>query len=498
MMIPFFLILPLGNAFVTVLIAKADERLQDLFAIFTTLSLFIIALFTLMSVNAAPNHLLLYRTTGFLPPEGLALVVDGLSVFMLVTVNLVALFVAIYSSGYMKKYTDKWKFYALFFLMLAGINGVLVASDIFNLYVFMEIAAISAYFLVAFGTEADELEASFKYAIMGSVASCFILLGIAFLYAHTSTLNMAGIARAIAASGATRVLQLVSVLFLMGFGLKAALAPFHAWLAYAHSSAPAPVSAMLSGVLIKALGIYAIARIFFSIFGASVQICQILIALGVLSMIIGAVLAFGQTDIKRLFAYSTVSQIGYVVLALGVATPLAFLGALVHIFNHSISKSLLFLTSGSIERLMGTRQIDKISGVIRRAPATGYPALFSALSICGVPPMGGFWAKLIIIFACVQSGHPILALIAALVGVMTLAYYFKPMTCVLFDVGTDASIVMKKACIAINTAMVSLAVVVVIAPFILMPGIRKIFIDGAVAVLMNGTSYANIVFGAIR
>ncbi len=497
-MIPLFLILPLGAAFVTVLLAKADERAQDLLAILATLSMFVASVLTLMSVNATAGHLLLYKVTGYLPPVGIALVVDGLSAFMLVTVNLVAFFVAIYSSGYMKKYTDKWKFYTLFMLMLAGINGVLIASDIFNLYVFMEIAAISAYFLVAFGTEADELEASFKYAIMGSVASCFILLGIAFLYAHTSTLNMAGIAYAISASGPTRVLQFVSVLFLMGFGLKAALAPFHAWLAYAHSSAPAPVSAMLSGVLIKVLGIYAISRIFFSVFGASPQICQILISLGVLSMVIGAILAFTQTDIKRLFAYSTVSQIGYVVLALGVATPLAFVGAIFHIFNHSVSKSLLFLTSGSIERLTGTRNIDDISGVVTKAPATGYAALVGTLSICGIPPMGGFWAKLIIIFACVQAGHPILGLIAAAVGIMTMAYYFKPMTSVLFNIKTEGSGLKKKANVAINAAMVALTIVVLIAPVMLLPGVRKIFMDGAIAVFMNGTSYASLVVGAIR
>lgn len=497
-MIPFFIMLPLGTAFVMALIAKADERVQDILAIIATLSLFTISVLTLMSVNASAAHLLLYRVNGTLPPAGLALVVDGLSAFMLVTVNLVASFVAVYSSGYMKKYTDKWKFYSLFFLMLSGINGVLVASDIFNLYVFMEIAAISAYFLVAFGTEAEELEASFKYAIMGSVASCFILLGVAFLYAHTSTLNLAGIAQAISATGPTKVLQFVSVLFLMGFGLKAALAPFHSWLAYAHSSAPAPVSAMLSGVLIKVLGIYAISRIFFSVFGASPQICQILISLGVLSMVIGAILAFGSTDIKRLFAYSTVSQIGYVVLALGVATPLAFVGAIFYIFNHSIVKSLLFLTSGSIERLTGTRELDKISGMVNKAPGTGYTALAGALSLCGVPPMGGFWAKLIIIFACVQAGRPVLALIAALVGVMTIAYYFRPMTSVLFGTIANASVMKKRANVAINIAMAGLAAIVVAAPLVLMPGARKVFIDGAIAVLINGTNYANLVFGAIR
>jgi multicomponent Na+:H+ antiporter subunit D len=497
-MVPFFLIIPLGAAFIMTLISRTDERIRDVFAILVTISLPVLSILTLMKVSHIPGSVLVHRMSGFMPPAGIAFVVDGLSAFMLVTVNSVALFVIIYSSGYMKKYTDKWKFYALFFMMVSGINGVLIASDIFNLYVFMEIAAIAAYFLVAFGTGAEELEASFKYAIMGTVASAFILLGIAFLYGYTSTLNMAGIASVISVSPQARVIQFVSVLFLMGFGLKAALVPFHAWLAYAHSSAPAPVSAMLSGVLIKALGIYAIARMFFSVFGMNAQICQILMALGVLSMIVGAILAFGQSDIKKLFAYSTVSQIGYIALALGVATPLAFVGAIFHLFNHSAVKSLLFLNSGSIEHMTGTREIDKISGVAQNAPVTGYATLLGALSISGVPPFGGFWSKLIIIFACVQAGHPFLALIAVLVSVMTLAYYFVSMSGVLFGVKADAASFTKKIHPAMKTGVVALAIIVLLAPLALLPDVKKILIDGAVSVLVNGRAYADMMLGAIK
>lgn len=480
------------------LLSRADERVRDAFAFLAAASLPVLSILTLVKVAALSPSPLVYRVGGFMPPAGLAFVMDGLSAFMLVTVNSIAFFVTVYASGYMKKYTDKWKFYVLFFMMVSGINGVLIASDIFSLYVFMEIAAIAAYFLVAFGTGAEELEASFKYAIMGTVASAFILLGIAFLYGYTSTLNMAGIASVISASPPARVIQFVSVLFLMGFGLKAALVPFHAWLAYAHSSAPAPVSAMLSGVLIKALGIYAIARIFFSVFGMSPQVCQILIALGVLSMVVGAVLAFGQSDIKRIFAYSTVSQIGYVSLALGVGTPLALLGALFHLFNHSAVKSLLFLNSGSIEYTRGTRDINKISGLMQSSPVTGCATLVGALSISGVPPFGGFWSKLIIIFACVQAGHPFLALVAVLVSIMTLAYYFVSMTGVLFGAKAPAASLVNKTRPAMKAGVAALAVVVLLAPLALLPDVRKVLIDGAVSVLVHGRAYADMVFGAIK
>jgi multicomponent Na+:H+ antiporter subunit D len=283
----------------------------------------------------------------------------------------------------------------------------------------------------------------------------------------------------------------------MGFGLKAALVPFHAWLAYAHSSAPAPVSAMLSGVLIKVLGIYAISRVFFCVFGMSAAVAQILIVLAVLSMVVGAILAFGQSDIKRLFAYSTVSQIGYVALGLGIGTPLAIFGALFHLFNHSIFKSLLFLNSGSIERLKGTRDLNKISGVIADSPVTGYSSLIGALSICGVPPLGGFWSKAIIIFACIQAGRPILALVAALVSVLTLAYYFKSLTPALFGAGTAGAIKIRPS-LAMNAAMAALAVLVLLSALMLFPAAGKIFMDKAVSAIASGVGYANIVSGAFR
>ena len=177
---------------------------------------------------------------------------------------------------------------------------------------------------------------------------------------------MADIALSIADPGSNKVVLFASVLFLMGFGLKAALVPFHAWLPDAHSSAPTPISAMLSGLLIKVLGVYVIARIFFNVFGITPKLSIILISLAVISMVMASFLAFGQTDIKRLLAYSTISQVGYIMLGLGVGTPLAMMGALFHLFNHSIAKSLLFLNSGSIEEISGTRDLNQISGIISK------------------------------------------------------------------------------------------------------------------------------------
>jgi multicomponent Na+:H+ antiporter subunit D len=488
-MISLLLIIPLSSAFLIPIIGK---RIKWTGGAISSLAAFALAAnsFVIIS-NLMKYKTLLYKFGAFPPPAGISLIVDGLSVFLLITVNVVAFLIALFSMDYMKQYTDRWKFYTLFMFMLAGVNGVLIAGDIFNLYVFLEVAAIAGYFLVGFGVRDEELEAAFKYAVMGSVASIFILLGIGLLYSYTSTLNMAEMARILPQNGTSSLVTFVSVLFLMGFGLKAALVPFHSWLPYAHSQAPAPISAMLSGVSIKVLGIYALARIFFNVLGMTPAVCFILIALAVLSMVAGSIMAFGQSDIKRLFAYSSISQIGYIALGLGIGTPLAISGALFHLFNHSIFKSLLFLNSGSIEYAAGTRDLNRIRNVIREDPVTGYTNLIGSLSICGVPPLGGFWSKLIIILACIQANHPILAFVAAVVSMLTLAYYFKALTPALFGTHATAGIKAsgRKISFAMAAPMVILAILVVISGMMLLPNPGRELLKGAANVLQNGRNY---------
>ena len=485
-LVPLFLIIPLASAFLIPLVNKKMKNACDIIGCVSTFFLAVISFS--IAISTIGCRTIVYRTFGHAGAAGVFLTVDSLSGLMLVVMNIVAFAVAVYSTGYTKKYTDRWKFFTLFMLMVTGINGVLISGDIFNLYLFMEIAAISGYFLVAFGIDGESLEAAFKYAVMGIVASAFILLGIAFLYSYTSTLNMADMAKALALNPSSKVILFASVLFLMGFGLKAALVPFHAWLAYAHSSAPAPVSSMLSGVSIKVLGVYALARIFFNVFGMNSAISSILIVLAVLSMFLGAFLAFGQSDIKRLFAYSSVSQIGYIALGLGVGTPLAIFGALFYLVNHSIFKSLLFLNSGAIEQVTGTRDLGKMSAVIKKSPVTGYTSLIAALSICGIPPLGGFWSKLIIIIACIQANRPGLALAAAIVSILTLGYYFKSLSPALFGTESQISIAdnTKRVPLTMELAMVFLAALTIFIAFSLLPNQANSLLKDAASVLTTG------------
>jgi multicomponent Na+:H+ antiporter subunit D len=380
--------------------------------------------------------------------------------------------------------------------MLAGMNGLVLTGDLFSLYVFLEIASISAYILVAFSGKAESIEAAFKYAIMGSVASIFILLGIGLLYSYTSSLNMAEIASVLTNVPQGTLIGFVSILFLAGFGLKAAIVPFHAWLPDAHSSAPSPVSAVLSGVFIKVLGVYALSRVFFNVLGFSAKIPMIFMVLGVISMFIGAILAFAQNDIKRMFAYSSISQVGYIIFALGIGTPLAILGALFHLFNHALFKPLLFFNAGSIEYSSGIRDLNSMGGLNKKLPLVGWTSLFGALSISGVPPFGGFWSKLIIVIAALNAGHTGFAFLAVLAGVLTLIYYVKFQTLAFFGKENNA-FQARGIPLAMKWPVIFLAICTLLSGFLLV-GHLRVYLDSAVKVLSSGASYNEILTGVLN
>jgi len=494
--IPLFVGISLAGAFLTSIIGKKIKWFPDVMGNVTTFILLGLSLITVRIV--ATQGILVYSVGSWKLPIGIALVLDGLTVFMLITVNLIAFFVSIYSISYMKRFTSKWKFYTLFLLMVAGMNGVVITGDMFNLFVFLEIASVASYALVAFGTERHELEAAFKYTVMSTVGSLFILLGIVFLYSYTSTLNMADMANVLAQKGMSNIVIMVSILFIMGFGLKAALVPFHAWLPDAHPSAPAPISAMLSGVLIKSLGIYTLCRFFYNIIGINSSFSSILMILGTLSMVIGVFLAIGQWDFKRLLAYHSISQIGYVILGIGLGTPLGIMGGLFHLFNHSVFKSLLFLNSGAVEYATGTRDLKKMGGLIKKMPITGATSLVASMSIAGIPPFNGFWSKLIIIFAAVQANRLGYAFWAVLASILTLASFTKVMKYAFFGELRKRLSEVKEVPFFMKIAMVILALICVVGGVLLISNINEVFLKPAVDVLLEGTKYANIVFKGIQ
>jgi len=428
--LPVFIVVPLVTAFLLPLFGRKGKSVATLLANLATVSLLILAIASIGQSDV-------YEIGKWSIPLGINLVLDGLSGLLLLAIGVVSTAAMLFSTRYMEQYTAKAKYLSLFMLMVAGMNGVVLSGDIFNLFVFLEIASIASYALVGFGCEHEELEASFKYMVLGSIASIFILFAVALVYGNTGSLNMAYISKTIANSGPNAGLTFALGLFITGFGLKAALVPFHAWLPDAHPSAPAPISAMLSGVLIKALGVYALARVLFNVFGISIQLGWLLIVLGLLSMVVGAFLAIGQWDIKRLMAYSSISQIGYVILGIGLGglilakdgniawASLAILGGLFHLANHAIYKSLLFLTSGSLQMSTGTRDIKQMGGLSQTMPITRATCTIASASIVGIPPFSGFWSKLILVIAAIQAGFYWIAAIIVFVSLCTLIMYLK-------------------------------------------------------------------------
>jgi multicomponent Na+:H+ antiporter subunit D len=490
MILPSFIIIPLLAAFIIALVSGKKDDWAIVISIIAVLSILVLAVFAFFGMDAQSQT---YSMGNWKIPYGIALVLDPFSAFMLLMVSIISITSLLFSIQYIRHLSMDWKYYSLFMLLISGMNGVILTGDLFNLFVFMEIALIAAFALVAYGSKAEEFEASFKYAVMGAVSSSIVLVGIAVTYSATSTLTMARIAAVLPQKNPV-ILLWIGGLFLTGFGLKAAVMPFHAWLPDAHSSAPAPISSMLSGVLIKALGIYVLIRIFFNVLGAPEIFMQSFLVLGAISIIIGVFLAIAQWDMKRLLAYHSISQIGYILLGLGLATPLGIIGAVFHLFNHALFKSLLFYNAGAVEMALGTRDLKRMGNLTKLLPVTSNTSMIASLSIAGIPPFNGFFSKLVIIIACVQAGQPVFAFLAVVGSILTLASFMKVQR-----YGFRSERIIDKVKVKIgpsmNFAMITLAVLCIAASVLIIPGIREVTLDPVMSAILNHTDYLHLALG---
>jgi multicomponent Na+:H+ antiporter subunit D len=499
-LIPSFVAIPLITAFILPLFGKKGKGAATIFANIVAIVMLVLSM---LSIGRSGVYMM-----GKWPiPLGINLVLDGLSSLFLLAISVVGFAVMLYSSTYMERYTAKSRYLSLLVLLITGLNGAVLSGDFFNLFVFLEIASLASYALVGFGCGHEELEASFKYTVIGSIGATLLLFAVALVYGNTGSLNMAYVAQSIQKSGTiNNGLAFALVLFVVGFAIKAALVPFHTWLPDAHQSAPAPVSAILSGVLIKSLGVYTLCRIIFSVFGVTLSLGWILIVLGILSMVTGALLGLRQWDLKRLMAYSSVSQIGYVLLGIGLgavliaqkANPawisLALLGGLFHFINHSVYKALLFLTSGSVEMATGIRDLRKLGGLAERMPFTRATCAIASASIAGVPPFSGFWSKLILVIAAISAGYYWIAAILIAVSLCTLIMYLKVHRYVFLGQLPENLKDVKENKGAMLFAMVFLACLCVSMGLVLIiPEVRQHVLEPAVTILTNGVQYSQTV-----
>jgi multicomponent Na+:H+ antiporter subunit D len=507
-LLPFFVIAPLAGAFLIMIIGRFVSEFNKYFTSLVLLFLTCISFYFLFTTG---DNIYVYKVGGWEAvnriPIGIYMVMDGFTAIIVCIINLIGFLSAFYSISYIKRYTSENYFYALFCLMIAGMNGVVISGDLFNIFVFLEISVISSYALVAFGVEKNELEASFKYQVLGGLASFIILIGIGLIYWKTKTLNIADIKTAFNNGYDRTYYTFVQILFLSGFGLKAAIIPFHAWLPDAHSSAPSPISAMLSGVLIKAVGIYVVIRLFFNMFVISESMSVLITTLGALSMVIGVFLAIGQWDIKRLLAYHSISQMGYVVLSVGMGmilvsrgtrpevAALAITGGIFHLINHAAFKGLLFLNAGAIEYTIGTRDLKEMGGLSRYMPATSATSFVASMSISGIPPFNGFFSKLIIIIAAVMGRFYLLAALAVIVSIITLASFLKFQRYAFYNKSDIKRDKIKEVPFPMVFSMVILSIICLILSLLIVPEIREAILTPAINILTDPFKYSSTITG---
>lgn len=416
-----FLLLPAACAALCPFVGKLGRKHPE------RLSIFVLVFGLLLAIIHVPSCIESQDLRSVFSGAPLALVMgDMFSLFMLVLIYLAALSVAVFSVFYKREDDRSALYYALLMASVAGMAGVVLSTDFFTLYVFVEVLAVCSFSLIAFQRKAESLEGAIKYLVVAAPATLFLISGVALLMLFTGTTSFAGVLTAVGGADNPAMLIIMGIM-LCGFLLKSGLVPFHTWTPDAYQSAPAPVSALLAGIITKVAGMYAIIRIMLLMRVAHPQTAaalgSALMLFGAASILVGAFAALYQKDFKRMLAYSSVSQMGYIVLAAGAATPLALAAAVFHFFNHATFKLTLFFNSGAIERSAGTTNIEKLGGLENRMPWTSWTSVIAMMSTAGIPPLSGFWSKLLIIVALWQAGLHGYAALALLASILTLAYF---------------------------------------------------------------------------
>lgn len=435
---------PLLCGLATPLISKFGKTIRDLWV--TLGLLFTEFLVLILTHDVLSNGIRIYTlgakfpadvvlTANFIPIR-IILELDAFSVFMALTSVSIALIAFTYSTKFIKEGTTKVRYYTLFLLLITAIVGLVFTGDLFSMFVFLELLSISSAALVAFYFHKGEsLEAAFKYIVFSSVGALMVLLAIGLLYGQYNILNIAALANTLKFSFPDKV---ALALLISAFAMKCGVVPLHMWVSDAYGEAPAPISAVL--VVASQASLYALFRISFTLFNRlpTIEIVAwFIIILGILSMVIGVSMAIIQNDIKRLIAYNAVSQVGYMLLGVGVGLMViknitalnsfglvAMEGGIFHIVNDTIIMSLLFLTAGVIIYKTGTKDMNKMSGLAHEMPFTMVLFLIGVLALAGLPPFNGFASKLLI-YESTFHFNPLLTIIAILVSILTLASFVK-------------------------------------------------------------------------
>ena len=373
-----------------------------------------------------------YAMGGWAAPWGIEYRVDRLSALVLVVVaGIGALVTPCFYHSVAREIAPRRQplFYTAFLLALTGMLGIAITGDVFNLYVFLEISSLASYTLVALGGDRRALPAAFQYLMLGTIGATFILIGIGLLYMMTGTLNMADLADRLPELSGTRPVRAAFAFIVVGAGLKLALFPLHLWLPNAYTYAPSVVSAFLAATATK-VGVYVLVRFIFTVFGANfafeiMPLGEILAGLALVAIITGSLVAIFQTNLKRMLAYSSIAQVGYIVLGISFASVNGLVAALVHLFNHAAMKGALFLAMACVFHRVGAVDLASIRGLGRRMPLTMAAFVVAGMSLIGVPLTVGFVSKWYLLLAAIEDGRWLVVVVVVVGSLLALVYVWR-------------------------------------------------------------------------
>jgi len=428
-------VVPLMVAPVAALMRRRDAAwLLALLATWASLGIAVLLLLRVLDEGT-----IIYSLGGWAAPWGIEYRVDTVSAYVLVVVAGIGAIVTPYARLSVAREVGHQVaplLYAALLLCLAGLLGITITGDVFNLFVFLEISSISAYALIAMGPDRRALHASYKYLIMGSIGATFIVIGIGMMYMMTGTLNMADLAVRLPLVG-SRTISVAFAFLTVGISLKLALFPLHAWLPDAYAYAPSTVTAFLASTATK-VAFYVLLRVFFSIYGVvfafeTMTLHWILLPLALVAVLSASFSAISQEDVKRLLAYSSVAQIGYMILGISLGTVTGLTAGLLHLFNHALIKAALFMAVGAVMYQVGSVRIEAMRGLAKRMPWTMAAFVAGGLSLIGVPFTVGFVSKWYLVLGLVESGMWEVALLVLLGSLLAGAYIWKVVEAAYFN-----------------------------------------------------------------
>lgn len=412
------IIIPLLTSIVTLLTGARRGWTRTISLIGTTVGL-AYALFLLWLTWQ--EGILVSNVGGWPLPFGIALTVDLLSAVMLALAALMGWAVLLYTFSTIDEARERFAFYPLFQFLLLGVNGAFLTGDLFNLYVWFEVMLIASFGLMTLGGERDQLEGGLKYVVINLVSSTFFLIAVGLIYGATGTLNMAHLAVELAVVVTdARLISALAMLFLLSFGIKAAIFPFFFWLPASYHTPPVAVTALFGGLLTK-VGVYAMYRLFTLLFiGQPPYINNLLLLLAGLTMVVGVLGAIAQNNIRRILSFHIISQIGYMLMGLGLFSGMGLAGGIFYIIHHIIVKTALLMIGGALEEINNSGDLEAMGGQLKQRPLLAFLFLMAAMSLAGIPPMSGFFSKLTLLTGALEQGRYLIAAVSLGVSVLTL------------------------------------------------------------------------------